>query len=140
MPYRLEPHVAGELGGATRLDPSQHPPAVSEVEYLLDGPEADELIESFPVFLVSTALAERLSVEGLTGFALGQATVRPGAEYTAMYGDAAHPDYLWLRPDGSAPSEDAWLDHEYRLCVSDRMMSALQQHRIGRCAIEPLTH
>jgi hypothetical protein len=49
MPYCLEPHVAGELGEATELDPSAHLPIVTVVEYVLDAPDSDDLIESFPV-------------------------------------------------------------------------------------------
>lgn len=83
MPYRLEPHVAGELGEATDLDPSAHPPVVRAVEYVLDAPDSDDLIESFPVFLVSARLAERLDAAGVTGFVLEDAIVRPSTEYLA---------------------------------------------------------
>ena len=48
MPYALDPMVAGELGEETELDPSmQHPPLVTAVEYVLDRPDPDDLIESF---------------------------------------------------------------------------------------------
>jgi hypothetical protein len=79
--YRLDPHVAGELREATELDPSTHPPIVRAVEYVLDAPDADDPIESFPVFLVSASLAEALENADLTGFALEEATVRPSTKY-----------------------------------------------------------
>jgi hypothetical protein len=59
MPYSLDPQVAGELGEGSVLDTTVHPPVVTEVDYVLDQPEADELIQSFPVFLVSSGLADR---------------------------------------------------------------------------------
>lgn len=138
MPYRLEPQVAGELGEATEFDPSPHPPIVTAVEYVLDAPDADDLIESFPVFLVSATLAERLGRAGLTGFALEDATVRPSTEYLAIHGDAPHSKYRWMRLHRYDSTADAWLDGSQRLCVSDRTMEVLRSYRLVRCEIEPI--
>ncbi len=57
MAFVLEPHVAGELGSKTKLDPTTHPPTVEELHYVLDSSESDDIVESFPVFLVSARLA-----------------------------------------------------------------------------------
>ena len=138
MPYRLEPHVAGELGEATELDPSAHPPIVTAVEYALDAPDSDDLIESFPVFLVSATLAEQLDTAGLTGFVLEDARVRPSAEYLASYGDVPHGEYRWMRLQDRSSTPDAWLDSDLRLCVSDRLMDVLRPYGLARGAIEPL--
>ena len=40
---------------------------------------------------------------------------------------------------GGAAAPDAWLDDQHRLCVSDRMMAGLRDHRLDRCEIEPLS-
>ena len=138
MPYCLEPHVAGELGEATELNPSAHPPIVTIVEYVLDAPDPDDLIESFPVFLVSAPLAERLDAAGLTGFGLEDAVVRPSADYVAVYGDVAHSEYRWMRLQDYGSTADAWLDGDHRLCVSDRMIDVLGPYRLARCIIEPV--
>ena len=138
MPYRLDPHVAGELGEKTELDPSVHPPIVTAVEYVLDAPDADDLIESFPVFLVSAALATRLDTAGLTGFVLRDASVRPSDEYLARYGDVPHGEYRRMQLHADNPTADAWLDGEQRLCVSDRMMAVIRSHRLARCDVEPI--
>lgn len=137
MPYRLEPHVAGELGEATDLDPSAHPPVVRAVEYVLDAPDSDDLIESFPVFLVSARLAERLDAAGVTGFVLEDAIVRPSTEYLATYGDVPYSEYRWMRLQDGGSTADAWLDGDQRLCVSDRTMNVLRPYRLARCSIEP---
>ena len=135
MPYRLEPHVAGELG-RRRSSIRRQPPIVTAVEYVLDGPDADDLIESFPVFLVSATLAERLDGAGLTGFVLEHAVVRPSADYEAVHGDVPQSPYRWMRLHESGPGADAWLGDDLRLCVSDRMMEVLRSHRLARCDIE----
>ena len=76
MPYVLEPLVGGELGPETLLDRSTHPPGVHRLQFLLDTPTTADLMESFPVYLVSEELAGQLTAAGLTGFVLEDAEVR----------------------------------------------------------------
>lgn len=137
MPYALEPLVAGQLGEGTRLDSSTHPPEVEAVEYVLDAPTDDDLVESFPVFLVSDQLAERLRQASLDGFILDDARVVPSREYVEVYGEVPHKSYRWLRLRASA-NADCWLDGEYRLCVSDRMMAILSEGVLDRCEVVEL--
>ena|SRR5829696_7238867 len=86
--YALEPHVAGECGPATMTDPLGAPADLTESEYLLDYPDTDELIESFPVVFVTEALAARLA--GLEGVSFEAVTVRPGDNYAELYPGAPH--------------------------------------------------
>ena len=138
MPYALEPLVAGELGEGTSLDPKTHPPQVKSVEYVLDAPVDDDLIESFPVVLVSDDLAERLATAGLKGFSVDDARVVPSREYLEVYGDEPHKSYRWLRLEES-DAPDAWLGEDNRLCVSDRMMGILERANLSNCDVEPVT-
>jgi hypothetical protein len=125
MSYALEPLVAGELGDGTSLDPSVHPPVVHSVEYVLDYPTDEDLIESFPVVLVSEELAARLVEANLQGFELDSATVTESDGYRQLHGDRPHKVYRWLKP-APAESPDAWTGSDYRFCVSDRMMKILR--------------
>ena len=139
MPFALEPHVAGELGPDTVLDTSTHPPRVDRLQYLLDTSRADDLIESFPVFLVSEALAERLLAAGLGVFSIDDdLDVRPGEEYAALEGDAPHKRYRWLHLDAGADAPDAWLGEDLRLNVSDRMMAVLETADLTYADVERL--
>jgi hypothetical protein len=134
MPYALEPHVAGELGPATRfVDRSVHPPVVADVDYVLDYPDTDDLIESFPVFLVSEPLAARLSEHPGLGFE--PAIVLRSDGYAELHGDAPHKPYVRLLI-GDGP--DAWIDDELRLCVSDRLMTLLREFDLRRCDVTAL--
>jgi len=135
MVYVIEPHVAGELGDGTCLDPSTHPPRVSSVEYVLDTPRAADLIESFPVYLVSHELARELVDAKLSGFSLDEARVVPSLEYLAAYGDTPHKQYRRLRLIPSAEA-DCWLDERHLLHVSDRMMEVLQRFDLTYADIE----
>jgi hypothetical protein len=132
----LDPQIAGELGGRTVLDSTTHPPVVRELEYVLDQPEADDLIQSFPVFLVGVDLARRLQEAGLSGVGLAEAVVRPSAEYTAAYGRAPHRSYRRLQPGNVG--EDCWVDDSGRLCVSDRMMRILDDAELSDCLVSEI--
>lgn len=138
MPYRLDPQVAGELGDGTLLDSSTHPPTVGQVDYVLDQPDADEFIQSFPVFLVSEKLGARLQEKGLTGFALTDVSVRPSDNYLATYGDAPHPQYLWMQVTGASAQVDCWLDATFQVCVSDRMMAVIEAAGLSDCLVDEI--
>lgn len=137
MPFVLEPWVAGELGPNTALDSTTHPPSVKSVEYLLDSPVEADLIESFPVFLVSEDLGRQLIATDLRGFSLVEANVAPSREYLAVYGQRPHKRYKWMRLQAS-PSPDAWEAADGRLCVSDRMMGVLEGANLEGCDIAGL--
>jgi hypothetical protein len=111
---------------------------VSQVDYVIDGPDADELIQSFPVFLVSTDLGSRLKDAGLSGFELTGARIRPSDNYQAIYGNEPHLQYLWMQVTGAAGESDCWLDESFQICVSDRMMTVIQTAKLADCHVEPL--
>jgi hypothetical protein len=133
--YVLDPLVAGQLGERTDLDASTHPPVVRQVDYVVDLPTDEDLIQSFPVFLVSDDLAGALTAANLTGFRLDNADVRASDQYGVFGGgDVPLKQYRWLRLDSSDPA-DCWLDERFRLCVSDEMYAVISSHRIERCEV-----
>lgn len=139
MPYILEPLAGGELGPDTVLDLSTHPPGMNRAQFVLDTPTTADLMESYPAYLVSEALAELLAAGGLQGFELDDAEVFPSENYIEAFGDAPHKTYRWLRLQDGASDPDAWLGEDLRLCVSDRMMAVLERGDLRGCDIEPLS-
>lgn len=57
---KLQPEVAGGLGAKTIMNTTVHPPSVSILEYEFDGWLGDDLLESFPCFVVSERLKNPL--------------------------------------------------------------------------------
>ena len=90
MPYVLEPLVGGELGPDVELDSSTHPPGINRAQFALDTPTTADLMESFPIYLVSEGLAAQLEAAGLRGFTLDEAEVLPSENYVEAFGDARH--------------------------------------------------
>lgn len=133
----VEPEVAGGLGEGTLMDRSVHPPRVSRLVYELEGWLGDDIVETFPCFLVTERLARALAKAGLTGFSLTDVTVRVG-EQLAERLDGARPVFLWLKVNGSEGSDDLWLDADQRLVVSERALGVLGAHRVGHAVVTPL--
>lgn len=138
MPFRLDPQVAGELGEGTELDGRTHPPVVSAVEYVLDQPENDDLIQSFPVYLISVDMEQLLIHHGFTGFTLDDAAITAGDVYLEVHGPVPTPHYRWLRIAGRESDSDCWIDESLQICVSNRMMAAMRALRLDECDVEEI--
>ncbi|NHA69126.1 hypothetical protein [Phycicoccus flavus] len=106
------------------------------MEYVLDYPGANDLIQSFPVYLARTHLAESLLAAGFRGITWRAALITQGDAYDEYPQSAVPNDYQWLVP-GTA-GDDCWLlDGE--LIVSDRMMEVLRGCNLNECDIEHLS-
>ncbi|HEX4789867.1 MAG TPA: hypothetical protein VH372_15460 [Actinospica sp.] len=86
------------LGERTETDTAVHPPMVTRPPHEFSGRLGDELVESFPVFLISSALASTPSVQGLRGFSLADAE-------TTLSDEPRHCATA-RRSRSSAPAED----------------------------------
>jgi hypothetical protein len=134
MAVVLEPHVAGELAEGTEMDTDEHPPAVHKLVYALDTADADDLIESFPVYLVSDALANELAASGFTGFRLADAEVVAGGAYLEAGEPLPPPSFRWLKV-GRDSAADFSVRGDHLLVVSDRAYSALSRWKLKRCDV-----
>ena len=55
--FILEPEIAGGWGERTVADTGIFPPTVTALHYRFDGWRGDELLESFPCFIVTDRFA-----------------------------------------------------------------------------------
>lgn len=135
MPFVLEPEVAGGHGEGSVLDTSVHPPIVSELEYEVAGWLGDDVIECFPVYLVSPRLLDAMQTAKLTGFA-----VNPNCRVTVN--EQAHDElddsdvlaFTWIDIYGAA-SDDLHVTSDLLLGVSDRAWDVFSQFRLNYCGI-----
>lgn len=64
--YR-EPEVSGGFWEKAQLDSTVHPPIVKKLHFEFSGWLGDDIIETFPCFIVTEALKNKLEIDGLTG-------------------------------------------------------------------------
>lgn len=126
----LEPEVAGEWGPHTIADVSVHPPRVERLHYEFHGWLWDDLLESFPCFIVTDRLASELRQSGLTGFVLDDVEVSIASEFVELYPDVELPVFRWLRVSGRAGLDDFGIGSDHRLVASSDAMNLLQRFRI----------
>jgi hypothetical protein len=134
--YAIEPEVAGELGEGTVMDTSVHPPRVSAVEYVITDWLGDDIIESFPCYLVTPRMATALEASALSGFRLDTAQVTLSDE-AADFGIAQVPEFRWLVVTGHPGEDDFGLLGNGQAVISEGALQALQSHTLDNCDIEP---
>lgn len=132
--YQLEPEVAGGWGGLTEADTSVHPPVVHALHYEFQGWLGDELVESFPCFLVSARVGGALRDAGLSGFFLAEAEISVSEEFRGLQGDLVLPHFLWLRVVGQAGEADFGLSKSH-LIVSERALAALRRFSLSNAEV-----
>lgn len=126
--------MAGELGPGTRFDRSTRPATVTRLEYRFTDWLGDALVESTPCFIVTDALAERMTREGLTGAAFDAVTVTLSPEGEELI-DEPLPQWLWLKVTGSPGDSDIGVTDELMLVVSDRALSVLEESGLNNAVV-----
>ncbi len=63
----IEPEVAGSLGEQAQIDNSFFPPLIKNLNYEFEGWLGDDILESFPCYIVTEQLRKGIESEGLTG-------------------------------------------------------------------------
>lgn len=137
MPFILEPEVAGGWGEGTVADTSVHPPVVHELVYEFAGWLGDDLLESFPCFIVSSRLAGELSRAGLTGYRLAPVAVIKSSQFAELEPTVALPEFHWLQVTGQPGRADFWLSESHQLVASDTALSVLKHCALNECGVEP---
>jgi hypothetical protein len=123
--YILEPEVPGGLGPRTQMDRAVHPPRVQALHFVFDGWLGDQLVESFPCYLVTPALAGSLAAAGVTGFELAEAEVETSDQFKEMYPERSIPPFKWLRVVGIAGDSDIYITSDNRLAGSQKVVDAI---------------
>jgi len=123
--YILEPEVPGGLGPRTQMDRSSHPPRVSVLHFIFDGWLGDQLVESFPCYLVTSSLAQALADAGVSGIELADAEIETSDQFRDIYPNRLLPHFRWLRVIGSATESDIFITPDNRLGASQKALDVL---------------
>jgi hypothetical protein len=136
MFYFIEPEVAGGLGDGTIMDASYHPPIVSKLEYKFEGWLGDELLESFPCFIVTAALSALVIKSNLSGFTLEPVHICTSDDFDEAYPNKILPKFSWLKVNGIAGIDDFGLADDHRLVVSGTALDVLRCAQLDNADIE----
>ncbi len=132
----LEPEVSGGFGEGTKLDNSVYPPLVKELHYEFDGWLGNDIVESFPCFLVSEKLKNEIENNVLTGVLFSELTISVSSTFKELYPNKSLPNFYWLKVFGKAGKDDFGLAKDYRLVVSAKTLHVLKPFNIKEADIQ----
>jgi len=133
--FYVEPEVAGGLGKNTVMNRDVHPPIVSELNYHFDGWLGDELLETFPCFIASEIVKQKLLEAQFTGVGFDQVEITLSDEFQELYPDRQLPKFVWLRVEGAAGQDDFGTAPDGRLIVSERALVLLRERGISHAVV-----
>jgi len=136
--YVLDPEVAGELGNNTVMDVSVHPPLVSKLHYELDAWLGDDLIQSFPCYLVTERLKKHIENASLAGVSFAPVELELSANFKELHPSKTVPDFVWLNIFGKAGRDDFAVASDGRLVVSEPALKLLKNMTLKHCKIQDL--
>lgn len=134
--YILEPEVAGQLGEDTVMDTTRHPPEVSRLHYEFDGWLGDDLLESFPCFIITGRVKRALEEMSLSGCLFDSVKVSRSETFRELHPDEELPDFFWLKVSGTACVDDFGLTTDNRLVVTERTLKCLQEFHLNNCLVK----
>jgi len=133
--YSLKPEVAGGLGKETVMDREVSPPSVVILHYELEGWLGDDLLETFPCFIVSRRLAQEIVGNCLSGCELVRVKVTTSRQFRELYPNRGIPEFEWLKITGRVGVNDFGIAADNRLVVSDRALSILRSFNLQNCDV-----
>ncbi|MCL2715509.1 MAG: hypothetical protein FWD68_13210 [Alphaproteobacteria bacterium] len=135
--FYVEPEVAGALGDRTVMDRSVHPPIVKRLNYHLEGWLGDAILESFPIFIATTAAKDQLLKMGATGVVFDELDMTISDQFRELYPDRDVPVFVWLKPEGKAGHDDFGAAIDGRLVVSKRVLDMFDSVGLANALVEP---
>ncbi|WP_122556674.1 hypothetical protein [Pseudomonas viridiflava] len=137
MYYYIEPEVAGGWGESTIADTSCHPPKVEKLEYKFDGWLGDDILETFPCFIVTETLAKSIFDSKLTGISYKPVKVSMSVDILEN-DNLILPKFEWMQVDGIRGKDDFYLSKDNRLVVSGPALKLLQKFNLNHADISPV--
>lgn len=133
----LNPEVGGNIYGAKSVvDTSVRPPRVMRLDYEFDGWLGDDLVTSFPCYIVTSRLAQALREIEPTGCEFDHAYVSKSEQFEELYPNEQLPDFVWLKVTGRAGVDDFGETDQHEMVVSERVMRVLERVHIENCDVK----
>jgi len=154
--YFIEPEVAGGWGSATVVTNRKQIeagdariPEIAYCEYVFDGWLGDEILESFPCFIVTDKLRAYIEDARLTGFHFQSVKISKSDIFQELQGHIELPLFWRLMPEGrvcfnSQYEVESWSGHDIcvaqrgELVVTELALSVLRQSKFENCEIHGL--
>jgi hypothetical protein len=137
--FLLKPEVAGGWGPNTKAHRKAHPPVVTHLHYEFEGWLGDDLLTTFPEFIVTERLAAALETSGMTGFRLAGVEISAGGMWEQLHESRPLPPCRWLKVTSPAGKSDFGRTELAELVVSKQALDFLRGFSLKGCGVRPWT-
>ncbi|MDQ0065119.1 hypothetical protein [Chryseobacterium lathyri] len=134
----IEPEVAGGLGDNTEMDTSFFPPLIKNLHYEFDGWLGDDILESFPCYVMTETLRKAIEFENLTGIYFNEVLISKSETFLELYPNKELPNFFWAKINGEPYKDDFFITEKIILAISDRAYSLLKKYNITQAEIGDL--
>ncbi len=134
----LEPEVAGGVGPGTEYDMTVSPPRITRLNYEFDGWLGDDVLESFPSFIITERGRKLLEQLAATGMIFADVQVSKSDEFHELHGDKTLPKFYWMQVHGKLGADDIALVSDGRLAVDAGLFARLNSLLWTHCDVAPL--
>lgn len=154
--FLLEPEVAGGLGPNTIITNEDKIKSgqdqnyqIEYLEYVMDDWLGDDLLTSYPVFIITELLASNISASQLKGVKFGQVHITKSELFEDINSDFNLPSFVRLLPQGKVElidkitvsnwsGEDLCLSQNNNLIVTEVSLNLFRRHTLQYCNIRHL--
>jgi len=131
MYFHVEPEVSGGFGEGSILDSSTHPPVVSKLHYEFYGWFDNDIVTSFPCYIVTIRLMDKIKVENLTGVIFDEVQISQSYEYNELFPNKTLPEFKWMKIIGVCGKDDFGIGKNLRLVISEKAYNILKLFKSG---------
>jgi hypothetical protein len=132
----IEPEVAGGFGDESELDTTVHPPIVYKLHYEFQGWLLNDILESFPCFIVTENLKEAILKIGLAGVEFDFVKISTSYVFKQLYPEKVLPKFSWMKIFGEAGKHDFGISDKFRLVISEKAYDLLSLFNISAADIK----
>ena len=132
----IEPEVAGGIGEDTKLDTTIHPPIVYQLHYEFSGWLGNDIVESFPCFIVTDALKEAILKEHISGVDFDYVKVTTNNEFDELHPGLSLPAFNWMKISGKAGEDDFGISDNLLLVISEKAYNLLSLFNISAADVK----
>lgn len=132
----LEPEVAGEIGTDTILDNRVHPPIVTFLHFHFTGWLGDDILETFPCFIMSERLKNSIEEKKLKGISFDFVKVTKSDDFVMTSINEHLPTFYWAKMNGVFGIDDFVIAKDFRLLVSDKAYEVICEFNSANALIE----
>ncbi|RXM40438.1 hypothetical protein BOQ62_05560 [Chryseobacterium sp. CH21] len=137
--YKLiEPEVAGGLGEQTQIDNSFFPPLIINLHYEFEGWLGDDILESFPCYIVTEKLRTGIEHEKLTGISFDDVILSQSETFLELHSNKELPNFFWAKISGESYRDDFFITKKNDLAISEKAYLLLKNYNIDQADIEDL--